>query len=41
MRILQVRLMYFDFTVQEALTEANDALTRQGLKRDLMPFHES
>ena len=28
-------------TVQEALTEASDALTRQGLKRELEPINES
>jgi len=28
-------------TVHEALTEANEALVRQGLKRDLEAIHES
>ncbi|KAF9568429.1 hypothetical protein CPC08DRAFT_746260 [Agrocybe pediades] len=31
----------FQSKVQEALSEANEALTRQGLKRDLEPIHES
>lgn len=33
----------YEYIVQEALTEANEALTRQGLapKRDLEPIDES
>ncbi|PPR05706.1 hypothetical protein CVT26_008947 [Gymnopilus dilepis] len=31
----------FQEKVHEALTEANDALSKQGLKRDLEPIHES
>ncbi|KAF8905543.1 hypothetical protein CPB84DRAFT_1771685 [Gymnopilus junonius] len=35
------RQALFQEKVQEALTEANDALTRQGLRKDLPPIHES
>ncbi|KAH9486972.1 hypothetical protein JR316_0001038 [Psilocybe cubensis] len=38
---LEKKQALFQEKVQEALSEANDALSRQGLKRDLTPINES